>query len=173
MQENLEELETTIKAIKQLGKGEDLKLSEAKGLLELISNYANSFILLNRFDRQDLDTEGLNPNITYDIEYHEAVSAVNELKRLLIAKNEARNFSAIKKTRVLPELWEVSSRLSEENIFIRASKSKPLICFISLSKIILLQMEINELAHFCLSGFWRKTSIVLTGKANLKLAKML
>lgn len=89
LQENLAELETAVRVIKQVGEGEELKLSEAKGLLELISNYANSFILLNRFDRQDLDNEGLNPNITYEIEYHEAVSAVGELKRLLIAKKEA------------------------------------------------------------------------------------
>lgn len=89
LQENLAELETTVKAIKQLGKGEDLKLSEAKGLLELISNYTNSFILLNRFDRQDLETESLNPNITYEIEYNEAISAVNELKHQLIEKEEA------------------------------------------------------------------------------------
>ncbi|MBX7174915.1 MAG: type II toxin-antitoxin system death-on-curing family toxin [Pyrinomonadaceae bacterium] len=89
LQENLAELETTIKVIKRLGKDEELKLSEAKGLLELISNYTNSFILLNRFDRQELNTEGLNPNITYEIEYNEAVSAVNELKRQLIEKEEA------------------------------------------------------------------------------------
>ena len=89
LQENLTELETAINSIKQIGESEELKLSEAKGLLELISNYANSFILLNRFDRQELEDVLLNTNITYEIKYDEAVSAVEELKHQLIAKNEA------------------------------------------------------------------------------------
>lgn len=89
LQENLAELETAINSIKQIGKSEELKLSEAKGLLELISNYANSFILLNRFDRQELEDATLNTNITYEIEYEEAVSAVEELKKQLIAQDEA------------------------------------------------------------------------------------
>ncbi|HRH40817.1 MAG TPA: RhuM family protein [Pyrinomonadaceae bacterium] len=87
--ENLAELETAVRAIKQVGEGEELKLSEAKGLIELISNYTNSFILLNRFDKQELESDSLNTNITYEIKHDEAVSAVEELKRLLIEKNEA------------------------------------------------------------------------------------
>lgn len=86
---NLSELEQTVKAIQSAGSSEQLQLTEAKGLLEIISNYANSFILLNQFDRQSLPSENLNTNITYEIEYHEALEAIKELKRQLIQKEEA------------------------------------------------------------------------------------
>lgn len=89
LQDNLAELETAVKAIQSVGNTDELRLSEAKGLLEIIAGYTNSFILLNRFDRQDLPTDNLNTNITYEIEYDEAVSAVGELKRQLIEKEEA------------------------------------------------------------------------------------
>ena len=89
LQNNLAELETAVKAIQSVGNTDELRLSEAKGLLEIIAGYTNSFILLNRFDRQDLPTDNLNTNITYEIEYEEAVSAVGELKRQLIEKEEA------------------------------------------------------------------------------------
>ncbi len=89
LQNNLVELETAVKAIQSVGNTNELRLSEAKGLLEIIAGYTNSFILLNRFDRQDLPTDNLNTNITYEIEYDEAVSAVGELKRQLIERQEA------------------------------------------------------------------------------------
>lgn len=88
---NLTELEQTVKAIQSAGSSEQLQLTEAKGLLEIISNYANSFILLNQFDRQSLPSENLNTNITYEIEYSEALEAIGELKQQLIQKEEATN----------------------------------------------------------------------------------
>ncbi len=89
LQNNLAELESAVRAIESAGSAEQLRLSEAKGLLEIIAGYTNSFILLNRFDRQDLPSDNLNTNVTYEIKYEEAVEAVGELKRQLIEKQEA------------------------------------------------------------------------------------
>lgn len=89
LKDGFSQLEKTVKLIQQSGQTNSLKIDEAKGLLEIISNYTRSFILLNQFDSNRLETEELTENITYEIRYEEAVTAINELKRQLIAKKEA------------------------------------------------------------------------------------
>jgi death-on-curing family protein len=88
-QKRLDQLQQTIQLIEKSGQIETLSLPEAKGLLEIISNYTQSFILLNRFDNQTLQSDQLNENVTYEIEYKEALSAIAELKKQLIQKKEA------------------------------------------------------------------------------------
>ena len=88
-QKRLEQLEQVVKIVQQSGNNENLQLSEAKGLLEIISNYTQSFILLNQFDSSTLKEEQLNETITYEIKYQESKAAIEELKRQLIAKKEA------------------------------------------------------------------------------------
>lgn len=85
----LDELGKMVELIEQTGKAENLQLQEARGLLEIISNYTKSFVLLNQYDSHNLPTENLNENITYEIQYNEAIAAIAELKRQLIAKKEA------------------------------------------------------------------------------------
>ena len=87
--QNMQQLEEAVKTIKSAGNLEDLKLSETKGLLEIITNYAQSFILLNRFDSNNLHPEQLNENISYEIKYPEAAAAIAELKKQLLNKKEA------------------------------------------------------------------------------------
>jgi death-on-curing family protein len=71
------------------GKTESLQLPEAKGLLEIINHYTNSFVLLNQFDSNNLATEKLSRNITYEIQYDEAKGAIATLKKQLMKKKEA------------------------------------------------------------------------------------
>lgn len=87
--QNMQQLERAVKLIQQSGNSEQLSATEAKGLLEVITNYTQSFILLNQFDSNKLPDKKLNENITYKIEYGEAVSAIEELKKQLIKKKEA------------------------------------------------------------------------------------
>ncbi len=88
-QKRLEELGKMVQLIEQSGKTEKLQLSEAKGLLEILSNYTKSFILLNKYDSHSLTTGQLNENISYEIQYDEATVAIAELKKQLMAKKEA------------------------------------------------------------------------------------
>ncbi len=88
-QARLNQLQKTIQLIESTGKTDELSLNEAKGLLNIITNYTNSFVLLNRFDSNELESNKLNENISYEIKYSEASSAVKELKKILIAKKEA------------------------------------------------------------------------------------
>ncbi|TAN13779.1 MAG: virulence factor [Chitinophagaceae bacterium] len=53
-QKRIEQLQQTIRLISKKGEVENLQLDEAKGLLEIIGNYTNSFVLLNQFDSHNL-----------------------------------------------------------------------------------------------------------------------
>ena len=88
-QQRLEQLNQIVNVIQQSGTSDSLQLKEAKGLLEILGNYTQSFILLNQYDSNNLKTEKLNENITYEIKYAEAKAAIVELKTQLIAKKEA------------------------------------------------------------------------------------
>jgi hypothetical protein len=89
LSENLHHLEQAVKLIQSSGKDDTLKLNEAKGLLEILSQYTQSFILLNQYDSHSLQTQHLNENITYEIEHEAAFAAITELKKQLIAAKEA------------------------------------------------------------------------------------
>ena len=88
-QKRLDELGKMVQLIERSGNNENLQITEAKGLLEILSNYTTSFVLLNQYDSHSLLTEKLNENITYEIKYEEADDAITELKKQLIAKKEA------------------------------------------------------------------------------------
>lgn len=87
--QNMQQLEQAVKVFRQIGDADKLNESEAKGLLEIITNYTQSFILLNQFDSNSLPEAKLNENITYEVEYSEAIKAIAELKKQLMKKKEA------------------------------------------------------------------------------------
>ena len=87
--QNMQQLEQAVRLIQQSGNSEQLSVAETKGLLEIITNYTHSFILLNQFDSNSLPEEKLNENISYEIQFDEAIDAINELKKLLMKKKEA------------------------------------------------------------------------------------
>lgn len=65
------------------------EISEAKGLLNVLSKYTKSFILLNQFDSDTIELNNLDDNITFEIDYHDAYNAIVELKNQLIQQKEA------------------------------------------------------------------------------------
>lgn len=84
-QKRLEELNQLIEIISK----NEIQNNEAKGLLDILANYTKSFILLNQFDSNRLELNYLEENITYEIDYNEALLAIKELKNQLIQKKEA------------------------------------------------------------------------------------
>lgn len=86
---NMQQLEQAVRIFQQIGSTDQLSSTEAKGLLDIITNYTQSFVLLNKFDSNELAVGKLNENITYTIEYGEAVKAIAELKKQLVKKKEA------------------------------------------------------------------------------------
>ena len=87
-QKRLNELQQVVQLIQQSG-GQQLKSTEAKGLLDILTNYTRSFVLLNQYDSGKLQTKGFTSHISYVIEYPEATTAIAGLKKQLLAKKEA------------------------------------------------------------------------------------
>jgi death-on-curing family protein len=90
-QKRLDELQQTVQLI-QKSIREETNLQEAKGLLNIISQYTQSFVLLNQFDSNSIQQNKLNENITYEISYSEAKVAITTLKQQLKEKKEATDF---------------------------------------------------------------------------------
>ena len=88
-QTKLQELEQTISLIKQGLKNRELSLQEAKGFVEIVSNYAKSWALLQGYDEQSLEEVTQTCESRFVLDYDEANEAIAELKRTLIAKGEA------------------------------------------------------------------------------------
>jgi len=88
-QKRLEQLQKVVEVITQSNNTNSLHLSEAKGLLDILSHYTTSFVLLNKYDSNNLQIEKVNEHITYEIKYEEAKTAIAQLKTELIGKKEA------------------------------------------------------------------------------------
>ena len=87
--DRLQELEKIVEVISKTTIDQTHDLAGAKGLLHILNHYTKSFILLNQFDSASLPLQNLNGVVTYQIEYDEAVQAIEILKSELIQKNEA------------------------------------------------------------------------------------
>ena len=79
-QQKLEELDKTIQLIKQGLKNQDLSTQEAKGFVEIISNYAKSWAMLQGYDEQSLQEVIESKEEKFILDYDEAKEAIAELK---------------------------------------------------------------------------------------------
>ncbi len=88
-QKKLDELNKTIQLIKQGLENQELSTTEAKGFVEIISNYAKSWALLQGYDEQSLEEVTETKEQKFILDYDEAKEAIAELKKVLIQKREA------------------------------------------------------------------------------------
>lgn len=88
-QTRLEQLQRVVRVIEGTGNVNSLNQTDAKGLLEILGKYARSFVLLSQFDNGVIKPSKLDAKITYEIQYDEAKAAIAELKRQLVANQEA------------------------------------------------------------------------------------
>ena len=87
--QKLKELEKTIELIKQGLQNQELSVRDAKGFVEIISNYAKSWALLQGYDEQSLEDITHTKEQKFILDYDEAKEAISEFKKSLIAKGEA------------------------------------------------------------------------------------
>ena len=92
----IKELEKTL-ILFQKAQSDVLSQSEASGLLSVLANYTHSFVLLNQYDTGHFPEGGLNTNITVEIKLSDAMAAVHDLKRCLIAQQEATELFGLPK----------------------------------------------------------------------------
>tara|TARA_R110002095_G_scaffold206127_3_gene189897 strand:+ start:2252 stop:3241 length:990 start_codon:yes stop_codon:yes gene_type:complete len=89
-QAQLKKLEQTLSLFQQ-NVIDQASLPEAQGLVKVIADYANTFVLLNQFDSERLSTVDFDEDIRYQIDYNEAKHAIALLVKDLIGKGEATN----------------------------------------------------------------------------------
>lgn len=85
-QDKFKELQQTVEVLKNTIGKKELTNKETQGLLEIISQYTRSFILLNKFDNESLETTISDKKLVYEIKYKEAVAAIEELKKKLVSE---------------------------------------------------------------------------------------
>jgi prophage maintenance system killer protein/phage regulator Rha-like protein len=88
-QKKLQELEQTITLIKQGIDNSELSVQEAKGFVEIVSEYARSWALLQGYDEQSLEEMAQIKEENFVLDYDEAKEAIVELKKSLMQKGEA------------------------------------------------------------------------------------
>ncbi len=85
----LHELIQTIELLKNtIGSG-DLALVEAKGLLDVILNYAKTWTLLQGYDEDSLSNQVDDKEEKFVLDFDEAKEAISVIKKELMAKGEA------------------------------------------------------------------------------------
>jgi len=85
---SLKEFEQAVFLIKKTIESKKLNTKEAKGLLKVITDYANAWILLHKYDEGKLRIEKTT-KIKQTIDYEEASKIILELKNNLIKKKQA------------------------------------------------------------------------------------
>lgn len=86
---NFRELEQTLVLIKGTLNNNQLSSDEATGLLKVITDYANSWILLQQYDKSQLEEPKKKHKPKYIITYEKALEAISKLKSDLKSKKEA------------------------------------------------------------------------------------
>ncbi len=93
-EENARELETTLNLVQKAAQSSELNLDSSRGLVDVISRYTKTFLLLQRYDEGLLDEPkskkgGKLPNLK------DARAALGNLKKDLISRKEATQLFAI------------------------------------------------------------------------------
>ena len=87
-QENIRLLERTLSLFQQ-NLIEQASLPEARGLVNVITGYARTFVLLNQFDSERLPLGDFATTIHYEIREDEALAGIATLKADMLARGEA------------------------------------------------------------------------------------
>lgn len=86
----VKELENALQFIKQASSHHQLTNEETQGLLDVITKYAKSWLLLKSYDEDNLPTtKGRLPK--FNLTYKYALNSIKELKKTLMDKKEASN----------------------------------------------------------------------------------
>ena len=85
----LQELEQVIKLFRDTKESRLLSQSEADGLLQVITDYANSWILLQKYDEEKISIKKKTAKEKSILDYTKAKDAISQLKNNLLKKKEA------------------------------------------------------------------------------------
>jgi len=165
-EKRLEQLQRVINIVQQSGDTKELSAGETKGLLDIITNYTQSFILLNRFDSNKLTEGQLNENISYEIEYRDAVKAIEELKKQLIKQKEASPLFGNQKDQSFAGILNSIIQQFDGKYLYPSIEEQAAHLLYFVIKNHPFTDGINVSALFCSYGSWKKTGTGLKTQAN-------
>jgi prophage maintenance system killer protein len=87
--QSLKELTATMELVRKSIETKELSSNEAKGLLDIINNYAKTWALLQGYDSDALHALQGTLNQRFVLDYAEAKNAISELKKDLMQKGDA------------------------------------------------------------------------------------
>lgn len=163
----LKELEKTIALLQGIVRSKSLNTIEARGLLSVIVDYANSWILLQEYDTGNLT---IKKTITKGISYigdEEAMDTIRALKDYVQKKNEGSDIFGIERQIGVVEgiLMSIRQSFGGKNS-IRVLKKRLDTFYILLSSNIRLLTVINVSHLCCLFFFSQKITISTKKMAN-------
>ncbi len=87
--DNYDEFEKAVNLIKGVINKKQLSEDEKSGLLKVITDYANAWIMLQKYDQGRLAAPVKTKKPVFSLDYDHAVKAISEIKRDLLKKKEA------------------------------------------------------------------------------------
>ncbi len=93
----LQDFEKALALVRDTIAQKELTSDEARGLLRVITDYAHTWLLLQKYDEEKLEIEGVRKKTVYTITYADARAAIDELKKDLMAKKEAGDLFGVER----------------------------------------------------------------------------
>ena len=97
----LKELEQAVSLLRKTISKRQLAQNEAVGLLKVITDYTNSWLLLQKYDEGLLEIKKTAKKIVYHPDYDQIKKAIAELKSNLIRKKEASDLFGLERNEAL------------------------------------------------------------------------
>lgn len=103
------ELETAMNLVKKAITSGDISKDEALGLLDIVTGYTNTWLLLQKYDEDNLLREGNTKELKYKLDADEAYTSLIKLKKDLIGKKEATDlFARLREEKALEGIfWNI------------------------------------------------------------------
>ncbi len=157
LEANAQELEAALLLVRKIAQNPELPQDAGRGLLDVVTRYARTFLLLQRYDEGLLTDPPQQSGGTLPTAA-QARAALAQLKADLMQRGEATDLFARDRGDGLDALL---GNLDQSVFGEPASlpwRPKPHTCCISSSKITLLPMATSAVVLFCLWTFWRETA---------------
>jgi death-on-curing family protein len=94
----LQELEKVIHLFQDAKNSKLLSQSEADGLLQVITDYANSWVLLQKYDQEKIEVKKKTVKEKSILDYTKAKDAITQLKNNLLKKKEATDIFGVERS---------------------------------------------------------------------------
>jgi prophage maintenance system killer protein len=85
----MQELKSAVTLIKKAMEKKELSGDEASGLLKIITDYADTWLLLDQFDRAEIESPTKHRTTRFTLQYDEAIRIISALKKNLLRQKQA------------------------------------------------------------------------------------